>query len=59
MTLEDYYYRQLPEYYPTMYMDGYTPQEVYAAFHRKMKKRWAEERNMDRVHITVESKVKK
>lgn len=36
MTVAEYYDRQIPEYYPTMYMDGYTPQQILYAAHRKM-----------------------
>ena len=32
MTLFDYYNSRLPDYYDTMYQDGYTPQEVWQAF---------------------------
>ena len=27
--------RQIPEYYPTMYLDGYTPEQILHAAHRK------------------------
>lgn len=36
MTLFDYYDRQIPDYYPTMHMDGYTPEQIMHAAHRKM-----------------------
>lgn len=26
MNLGDYYFREVPDYYPTMYQDGYTPE---------------------------------
>ena len=29
MTLYEYQTRNLPHYYPTMFMDGYTPVEIY------------------------------
>ena len=28
MSLSDYYNREIPEYYDTMYMDGYTPDQI-------------------------------
>lgn len=28
MTLSDYWNNKLPDYYPTMYLDGYTPAQV-------------------------------
>ena len=42
MTLVDYYDRQIPEYYPTMYMDGYTPEQILHAAHRKMVREYLE-----------------
>ena len=42
MTLAEYYDRQVPEYYPTMYMDGYTPDQILHAVHRKMVREYLE-----------------
>ena len=36
MTLYEQMNRNIPEYYPTMYMDGYTPEEIRFALRRKM-----------------------
>ena len=36
MTVAEYYDKRVPEYYPTMYMEGYTPQQILYAAHRKM-----------------------
>ena len=36
MTLAKYCNRQIPEYYPSMYMDGYKPYQILHALHRKM-----------------------
>ena len=36
MSLYDYYDRQIPEYYPTMHMDGYTLPQILHAAHRKL-----------------------
>ena len=30
------YDRKIPDYYPTMYMDGYEPYQILHALHRKM-----------------------
>ena len=38
--LIDEYYKNLPEYYDTMYMDGYTPEQIMEAHHRSMVKRY-------------------
>lgn len=34
--------KRLPEYYDTMYLDGYSGDEVYVAFHRSMQKKVSE-----------------
>ena len=36
MTLADYYNRNIPEYSDTMYLDGYTPDQIMTAFREKM-----------------------
>jgi len=38
MRLIEKYFRHLPEYYKTMYMDGFTPEEILYAFRRKFYK---------------------
>ena len=44
--LEDYIHRNVPEYYPTMYLDGYTPAQIMYA-HRKKALKMAKERNQE------------
>ncbi|MDY4429769.1 hypothetical protein [Evtepia sp.] len=44
--LEDYIHRNVPEYYPTMYLDGYTPVQIMYA-HRKMALKMVKERNQE------------
>jgi hypothetical protein len=36
MTLYEHLNRKIPEYYPTMYMDGHKPEEIRFALKRKM-----------------------
>lgn len=36
MGLFEYYDRKIPDYYDTMYMDGYSPEQIRYAMHRKM-----------------------
>ena len=36
------YYDKLPDYYPTMYMDGYTPEQIMYAAKRGMLERYRE-----------------
>lgn len=33
MTLQDYVNRGIPEYYDTMYLDGFTPEQILQAAH--------------------------
>ena len=42
MTLFDYYDSKIPDYYPTMYMDGYTPEQIMYAAHKKMQRMYEE-----------------
>lgn len=37
MSLIDHYFRKVPDYYPTMYQDGFTEAEIWHAFHKKMR----------------------
>ena len=36
MTPAEYNNRKIPPYYRTMYLDGYTPQEIYQAHKKRM-----------------------
>ena len=36
MTMLEQFGRYIPDYYPTMYLDGYTPYEILQATSRKM-----------------------
>lgn len=66
MTLFDYYDRQIPDYYPTMRMDGYTPAQIMHAAHRKVVREYearqeakrAEANEIPTVKIVSEVKVR-
>ena len=59
MTLFDYYDSQIPEYYPTMYQDGYTPNEILYAHRKKFRTEYAEQENqIDSIKIVSEVKIK-
>lgn len=68
MTIADSYYKNVPEYYPSMYMDGYSAQETYYAARKKMikdieareqaKKEQTEAKDIPEVKITSEVKIK-
>ena len=48
--------RPIPEYYDTMYMEGYEPWEIMEAVHKRMlrmaKEREAEKNRVDEIKIT-------
>ena len=52
----------LPDYYDTMYLDGYTPDEIMVAHHRTMMKRYkarkAEQEKVESIKIKSEVKIK-
>lgn len=58
MSIADYLHRNIPEYYDTMYLDGYTETEIYIAHKRKMNKELAEREDVTDVNIesAVEAK---
>lgn len=58
MTLLDDCYRKIPEYYDWMYLDGFTPDEILYALHKKMDKEQAEREALADSVITVKIKSK-
>lgn len=36
MTLEEYYKSQIPDYYDTMYLEGYTPEQILTASKKRI-----------------------
>ena len=55
--------KNVPEYYPTMYQDGYTPTEILAAMRKKMRQNVQEQRQNDsqrsNIHLTAKVEEKK
>ena len=59
MSLSDYYNRQIPEYYDTMYMDGYTPEQIMMAFRKKRAREREESREATEIpNVKIISEVK-
>ena len=50
--------KHIPEYYPTMYLDGYSPMEILQAAHRKMYADYRKRTDIPEVNITTEVKLK-
>lgn len=59
MTIFDYYDRQIPEYYETMYLDGYTPNQILHAVHRKMVRDYVEKEEKKRAEKETEVQIEK
>ena len=49
MTLSDYWNSQLPDYYDTMYLDGYTPQQILQALRNTERKKYEAQREQERL----------
>ena len=68
MSLIDQYFNKIPEYYDTMYMDDYTPEQIMYAARKKMQRMYevreaakraeAEENEIPTVKIVSEVKIK-
>ena len=58
MTIGEYYNRKIPAYYPTMYQDGYTPQQILIAVHKRMLNEYQDSQQVNEIKITSEVKVK-
>ena len=63
MTLENYRFREIPEYYEWMYLDGFTPDEILYALHKKMNRQQAEQEELadsvDSIKVKSEVKIKR
>ena len=49
------YDRKIPDYYPTMYMDGYTPDQILHAVRRGMIQRYQERKAEQTVRTQEEA----
>ena len=56
--LQDELYRNIPEYYPWMYLDGFTPDQILYAKRKQMRKNLKKE-NDESIDIRIVSTVKK
>ena len=51
-------YEDLPEYYPTMYLDGFTPEQVLMAQRKKMLNELNDSDDITEIIITTKEKIK-
>ena len=60
MTFKGYYTDELPSYYSTMYLDGYTPAQILEARHQSMYEELTQDADTEgyEVHITSEVRLK-
>ena len=59
MTIGDYNRKRIPEYYCTMYLDGYTPDEIMIALHKKMNRIFQERTQQpEETKVIIKSEVK-
>ena len=56
--LQDELYRNIPEYYPWMQLDGFTPDQILYAKRKQMRKNLNKE-NDENIDIRIVSTVKK
>lgn len=54
----DKLYENLPEYYPSMYLDGFTPEQILMAKRKSMLKNRQESEDTTEIVITTEEKTK-
>lgn len=48
MSLMNHYFRDVPEYYDTMYMDGYSPEQIMYAARKKIMREYEERKAAQR-----------
>lgn len=58
MTLADYTHRNIPDYYPDMWRDGYTPYEVMTAFRKQMLEGIEDRQMVNEIKISSEVKLR-
>ena len=59
MIIHYYNGNRLPEYYDTMYLDGFTGDEVYVAFHRSLQKQVSEMQQKQQLEYQMEKELEK
>ena len=58
MNIIEYQYRKVPEYYQSMYQDGFTPDEILYALKRQMIREYNARRTQQNPSIKIESEIK-
>ena len=55
----DEYHKNLPDYYPYMYLDGYTPEQIMEAMHRTVRKEWEARRAEEAAAKAAEAQIER
>ena len=58
MSPVDYATRKIPDYYDTMFLDGFTPTEILYAQHQTMLKEIEARNSVDEIQINSNVKIK-
>ena len=58
MTLFDYCDRKIPDYYGSMFLDGYSPEQILHSLRRKMIEQHEERSDVGEFKIVSEVKIK-
>ena len=57
MSLFDWHNRSMPKHYKYMYLDGFTPEQVFLSLHQRMKEEYFDQQDEAEIFI-IESEVK-
>ena len=57
MSIFDYKYRNVPEYYNTMYLDGFTPAEIRYALRKQIEREQEEQNLLKQVEMAKEQAI--
>ncbi len=58
MNMIDFLDRQVPDYYPSMYLDGYTPDQIYASYRKMLREMYSQEEPAQNISFSYEVKGK-
>ena len=58
MTMTVFNANSVPDYYPTMYLDGYTPAQILLSRRKTMREQLAKSKEPDSFHFTSEIKLR-
>ena len=53
------FHKNLPEYYDSMYLDGYTPEQIMEAKHRSMRKEYQRRQEEATTERAVQAQIEK